>query len=261
MQKTIHPYFNSRFCLNIILCFFYWIPGYASIDYLGLKDVQSIYSNHVKPNITDEYKHRYTPLPLHKNNTYWQWEDKDFPRVIAVLEFELFITKNNISSKKALALNDISDPEWDYLSTQDIQRVIYNEFTGENDLHALDLPEKDFDFVMVNQTLEHVYDPIRCLKNIYNHMCPGGVLYFNVPVNSIPHATPFHYYTGYTPVGLGAVVKAAGFKILSIGQWGNLEYLTLMHKTNGWPDYRQLKNPGINQIDHPVITWIFAMKE
>ena len=53
----------------------------------------------------------------------------------------------------------------------------------------------------------------------------------------------------------------AGFKILSIGQWGNVEYLKIMFESNSWPDYRKLKNPGINDVNCPIITWIFAVKE
>ena len=56
-------------------------------------------------------------------------------------------------------------------------------------------------------------------------MRKGGILYFSVPANNIPHETPFHYYTGITPTGAGAMVRAAGFKILSIGQWGNFGYI------------------------------------
>lgn len=114
---------------------------------------------------------------------------------------------------------------------------------------------------MLNQVLEHTYDPIRCLKNLYPYMREGGIIYINVPVVNLPHDTPWHYYTGYTPTGLRAIVQAAGFEILAIGQWGNLEYIDRMFKTRSWPDYRALKNPGLNEIEHPVITWIFAAKK
>lgn len=221
------------------------------------KDIQDIYTQFVKPNHTQEYKQRYMPLPLQRDNTSWRWEGKDFPRVIAVLEFERFVNEHGITSSKALAINGEFDPEWHYLTTK--QKFAIDYETDNHDLHTLELDQTDFDFVMVNQTLEHVYDPIRCLQNINKHMCSGGILYLNVPANSILHSVPFHHYTGYTPVGLGAVVKAAGFKILSIGYWGNWEYLKKMHESYSWPDYRQLKDTS-NDVDRPVIAWIFAMK-
>jgi len=234
--------------------------GHKANMVLFEQDIREIYNTFIKPNINEGYMLRYVPLPLQKNNISWRWEGKDFPRVIAVLEFERFVNENKLSSIKSLAINSGNDPEWFYLPTLNVIKLNYESDEKPWDLHTLDIPEKDFDFIMVNQTLEHVYDPIRCLKNIYNHMKSGGILYLNVPANSIPHALPFHYYTGYTSVGLGAIVRAAGFNILSIGQWGNLEYLKKMFESNDWPDYRKLQNPGINDINYPVIVWIFAVK-
>ena len=228
--------------------------------YLNKHDIQEIYNNYIVPNMNHEYALRYVPLPIEKNNLkQWRWEGKDFPRIIALLEFGRFVAMSHLSCEKGLAINGL-DPEWSYLLAKRIVQIDYEKDPVNHDLHTLNLSDNDFDFVMVNQTLEHVYDPICCLENIYKHMRVGGILYLNVPVNNIPHSTPFHHYTGYTPVGLGAVVKAAGFKILSIGQWGNLEYLIKMHKTLSWPDYKQLENPGFNDIKHPVITWVFATK-
>lgn len=229
-------------------------------DRLTEHDIMRIYNDFVNVNMTDEYCRRYVPLPLEKNNLPYKWEGKDFPRIIALLEFERYVKEHHLESKKGLAFNGF-DPEWYYLKHHKIVRSDYDQHHDKYDLHILDLAEKDFDFVMVNQTLEHLYDPIKCLINIYNHMKPGGILYFNVPSNNILHSTPFHYYTGFTPVGAGALVESAGFKILSIGQWGNLEYLKKLFETNKWPDYRQLQNPGVNEMIHPVIVWVFAIKE
>jgi SAM-dependent methyltransferase len=228
-------------------------------DALTSSDIQEIYEKYVLVNYTEEYRTRYYPLPMYKNKGPWKWEGKDFPRVIAVLEFERFVLEKGLSSKKGLAINGV-DPEWDFLPHKTIQHICYDDDPDLYDLHTLEMEEKDYDFILLNQTLEHLYDPIRCLKNIYRHMRKGGIIYINVPANSIPHSTPYHYYTGYTPVGLGAVLVTAGFKILSIGQWGNLEYLKAMQSTYKWPDYRRFLQPNYNDISHPIITWIFAVK-
>lgn len=98
---------------------------------------------------------------------------------------------------------------------------------------------------------------ITCLKNIYNHMTDGVLFYANVPVNNIPHNTPEHFYTGLTPVGLGAIIELAGFEIIEIGQWGNYDYLQKIF-TSGGCDYTNAKYN--NEINCPIITWIFAKK-
>lgn len=228
-------------------------------NFLEEREIHEIYHSYVLAYQTAENKNRYMPLPLEKNTLPWRWEGKDFPRIIALLEFERFVKENKIESKKALSISGIADPEWYYLPHQHVLHIDYAE-DRQYDLHRLNLSSKDYDFVMINQTLEHVYDPITCLKNLYKHMQPGGILFANVPSNNILHSQPNHYFTGYTPVGLGCMLKMAGFKILHIGQWGNLEYLHKMQSTNSWPDFRQFYNPGLNDWNHPVITWIFAIK-
>ena len=224
-------------------------------------DIVMIYKKFVKPYQTEANKSRYIPLPMHKNNIpNWAWKGRDFPRVISLLEFERFVNEHNLSSAKALALNSHHDPEWHYLPKKEIVAISYDD-DKRHDLHTLDLAQKDFDFVMVNQTLEHVYDPVLCLKNIYNHMRSGAILYFNVPATSIPHTTPFHHYMGITPVGAGAIAMAAGFNILHIGQWGNEPFLTKMFKDYTFHDYQCMgENIGLNDFRYPVITWVFAQK-
>jgi SAM-dependent methyltransferase len=251
---------KKNYCFLILLLLCFCGTAIADIQKLSEADIRTIYNTYIKPNFNDEYKFRYSKLPLEKNESFWPWEGKDFPRVISILEFERFVVSNKIVPKKGLAINGI-DPEWHYLAPKQLVQIDYLADPITYDLHSLNLPEKDFDFVICCQTLEHVYDPIRCLKNIYAHMNEGGILYVNVPGNSIPHDTPIHFYTGFTSAGIGAIAKMAGFKILSIGQWGNLEYLRIMHQTSDWPDYRAFKEPILNDFNCiPAIVWIFACK-
>lgn len=228
------------------------------MDRIAPEVIEEMYEKYIKSYYTEEYKNRYVPLPLEKNNKKWKWEGKDFPRVIAVLEFERYVSKYNFDIDKLLAINGSSDPEFEHLlgRIKTIYESNYEVDQVRGDLHSLDLPVKDFDFVMVNQTLEHIYNPQQCLKNIKKHMKDGGYLYVNVPACNAPHSEPFHFFTGYTPMGLAAVAHQVGFKILEIGQWGNAEYLVkLWTRQPGWSDYTQLNTPGKNELDNPVITW------
>lgn len=219
--------------------------------------VNEIYKKFVRVNDTPEYRNRYVPLPLHLNNQKWKWEKKDFPRVIALLEFKRYMEKYNFNFDKILSFNGQEDPEYQYISFKDSVNINYTDDIVNNDLHRLNLSETDFDFVMLNQTFEHLYDPISVAKSLYTHLKDGGIFYCNVPSNNRPHSTPYHYYTGFTPVGLGVIMKLAGFEILEIGQWGNRQYLNNLFRS-GWTDYRL--NNSVNEINCPVITWILAVK-
>ena len=226
---------------------------------LSNNEITNIYTNHIAINYTQEYANRYVPLPLEYNNKNWKWEGKDFPRIISLLEFRKYMIKYDKTFDNVLSFNGASDPEYEYLKYNKIHNYQYSADVIKNDLHTLNLDKKDFDFAMINQTIEHLYDPITALKNIYNHMKIGGMFYTNVPSNNIPHSTPFHYYTGLTPTGLGVITKLAGFDILEIGQWGNREYLNVLF-SKGWTDYKYSDRPGWNEINCPLITWILAIK-
>jgi SAM-dependent methyltransferase len=223
--------------------------------------VMEIYEKHVLINNTDEYRNRYVPLPLHMNNKNWKWESKDFPRVISLLEFNRFISVNNLFFKKALCINGSDDPENEYINCEQKIMVNYGDDTVNHDLHQLTIQETDFDFIMLNQTIEHLYNPLQCLENLYGYMKPGGIIYASVPVLNGPHDVPYYYYTGMQPVGLGVLMKLAGFEIISIGQWGNLEYINILFGVPWWADYQMMKNPGLNEFNRAVTTWIFARKE
>lgn len=237
---------------------------------LASADIDAIYRQFVLPKNCPKYLRRYRRLPLSllrrrltgrlgrfNEANAWIWLDKDFARVPALLEFRRFARKHRLMPRNALMLNAAGDPELEFIRCERITHYQYPR--DEVDLHTLDLPEKNFDFFMANQTLEHVYDPAVSMRNVYRHLVSGGILYLNVPCISIPHDTPFHHYTGFTPVGLGCVVRQAGFEILDIGFWGNTEYHDLLFRTGGWPDCRQLKS-YVSEFNRPVISWVFARK-
>ena len=228
------------------------------MDRISDVKIKEIYNEFVLCNNTEEYKNRYVPLPVHKNNKQWRWEKKDFPRVISLLEFERYIEKYDLRPDKILTVNGITDPEIEYLAGRykQISDVVYEDNNPKTDLHTLDLPIKDFDLIILSQTYEHIYNPQQCIESLKKHLKPGGYLYINVPACNAPHSEPFHYFTGYTPMGLAATVYQAGLQIKEIGQWGNVEYLVKLWTRNpGWSEYRHLQNPGLNEFDNPVITW------
>jgi hypothetical protein len=221
-------------------------------------DIYEIYHRFVLPKYSESKK--YENLPLELNNKNWRWENKDFPRIISLIEFKNFIEKiGSPTFENILSFNGANDPEYEYLNYKKITNYNYVDNRLKYDLHNLSLDYKNFDFFMSNQTLEHLYDPCLVVRKIYDHMAPGGIVYMNLPAINMPHSTPFHYYTGFTPVGLGCIFKQAGFEILDIGFWGNTQYFDFVLMKGVWPDYRQMTN-YCSEKDKEAITWIFAKK-
>jgi len=200
---------------------------------------------------------KYDRAMMEYNNGRWRWEGKDFPRIPALIEFRKMVDELKLISKKMLILNDFDDPELEFIETDKIVSCVYDNNPSEYDLHIMDLDEKDFDFVMCNQTLEHLYNPYVCLKTINKHIRSGGYFYANVPSNNIPHSTPYHFFTGITSSGLGAMIVESGFEIVKLGQWGNSHNLIKLF-TDGWIDYT--KSIWDNDVDYPIICWVLARK-
>lgn len=133
-------------------------------------DINEIYNKFIKINYTSNYTNKYIPLPLEYNNKNWKWEGKDFPRIISLLEFREFMLNYNRTFDTVLSFNGQDDPEYEYLNYNKCYNYNYMDNIKKYDLHSLILDRNDFDFTMINQTIEHLYDPILAIKNIYNHM-------------------------------------------------------------------------------------------
>jgi len=227
---------------------------------LDSETIKSLYSSYLLNNCNEKFLNKYNKFPIDRNNhKWWNWENKDFPRIISLLEFEEF-SKDGFKVNKLLTINGKNDPETLYINSEIKVDIEYLSNPEIYDLHKMSLNEKDFDFILLNQTIEHLYDPYKCFKVLNNHLNKNGLLYANVPCINIPHDTPFHFYTGFTPMGLMALFADNGFQILQAGQWGNMEYIAKLLTSNTWPDYRVLNNPGKNEINCPVITWVLGKK-
>jgi len=188
----------------------------------------------------------------------WRWEGKAFSRIPCLIEFRKIVEELGLCPKNMLVLNGAHDPEIEYTPSDRIVHGSHDEDPLKYDLHTMDLEEKTFDFIMCNQTLEHLYNPFKAMEVIHSHLEEGGLFFANAPVNNIPHDTPFHFYTGFTAVGIGALMVESGFDILKLGQWGNLKYLQDMFK-NKWLDYKE--SSWENDPKCPVECWVLARKK
>lgn len=221
------------------------------------QDIVSTYHTHV--NKPDEYYRKFEKLPFHLNNKNWKWEGKDFPRIWCILEFQEWLTKHNLGNFKKVLSTCNTDPELEYITYEELRHIPY--YSGVNDLHTLELAEKDFDFVIFNQTLEHLYNPFMSVSRLYDHMSDGGYLFTSVPTINIPHMTPFHF-NGFTPTGLCMLMKSVGFEVVEVGFWGNVDYIKYIFETGSWPDYNMLMKDGIisNERDKNAQCWILVKK-
>jgi len=84
---------------------------------------------------------------------------------------------------------------------------------------AFDLSECKYDFALCMNTLEHVYNHQKFLKNICNSLNDGGHLEGVVPFLHYFHADPNDYFR-YTHTALQRLLKEAGFDEIEIKKIG-----------------------------------------
>jgi SAM-dependent methyltransferase len=188
-------------------------------------------------------------------------ENSDFPRVASLFDFEDWIKKYGLNKVGNLLSTSKDDIELEYMQS-DYHEVCEYGGDGENDLHTLNLNKKDFDFIIFNQTLEHLYNPFISMKNLYDHLKPGGYLYTTVPIINIPHMLPFHFW-GITPLGLCMLSKSVGFEVMECGYWGGYSYLGHMFTYGEWPKHNVMFNPNGDIENNELCqsqTWILVQK-
>lgn len=87
-----------------------------------------------------------------------------------------------------------------------------------------ELPEKYFDLVVMNHTLEHVDDPMVVVKKIYKLLKPNGILFVDVPNlgsllskimgKSWPYLLLEEHKSQFTKDSLSKIFDTSGFKVI-----------------------------------------------
>lgn len=105
------------------------------------------------------------------------------------------------------------------------------EHAYQMDGHDPQFPENTFDLIIASDSLEHLEDDNKALRNWYKILKPGGKVFIYVPAYEFlwsEHDEVNFHYRRYTRSNLSAKVKATGFKILKAGYWNNLILLPTM---------------------------------
>lgn len=229
------------------------------INLLSESEIINLYETHVKK--PDEY-YRKANDEYHKlsEEEKKEWFSKDFPRLASLFDFREWIEKYNLRHVNKLLVTYENDCELRYISYDDITVCNYEQ-DKKYDLHTINLQDKDYDMIIFNQTLEHLYNPFVSMKNLFNHLKPNGYLYTTVPTINIPHMVPFHFW-GMTPIGLCALSSSVGFKIIECGYWGNISYINHIFSNNCWPNTQNVMvNNTIENVNHcQSQTWVLLQK-
>jgi len=113
----------------------------------------------------------------------------------------------------------------------DISRVKteHGETTYVCDIcERIPVPDDHFDYLLFNQTLEHVKEPARALDELFRVLRPGGTLLTTVPLFYEEHLVPYDFYR-YTQFAHRYLFEKSGFRIEKIdwleGFFGTCGYM------------------------------------
>lgn len=217
-----------------------------------LKDLQS----KIDGILTPWYYAKYNYYDFAPDVKRCDWGKRDFARLISLLEFEAEVDGRHFED--IVLFDGLNDPE---VAMLDSDKWTSFEYAKKIDLHTFDERYRKYDFAMLNQTIEHLYNPVLALENIYHHLRPGGMFYMNFPINNMPHNEPHHFYTGITLMGAASLITMAGFEFVTGGQWGNREYLQKLMENEAWPTFNDITCPRLNEEICPIIGWVWGRKE
>jgi SAM-dependent methyltransferase len=258
----------------------------TSTSLLSAEDIDQLYRRHVLVNDDPAYLRRYDGFDFDAEFGAAALRQMEFPRLVIILEFKRLITAHAIACERLLMLNGGSsaDPEAQHLAHREVEYADYETDPQRHDLHRLQLTHGDFDFVLMSQTLEHLYHPQLALANLRAVMRPGGWLWTSVPTVSRQHQLPIHFQTGFTPIGLACLLAQSGLEVVEIGQWGNTKYISHLFDLEILPTIHDLRRGSLrargfghiaraaqrlsprnflsdglhNDFTHPAQTWALA---
>ncbi len=196
------------------------------------------------------------------NDLILKLNDQQYSRYAAYLSHVNFIDKNFHSK-------EFSDPK--IIEFGGSNFFIKNIFNHTNydvvdnypvvDLHDLSKFNADFyDFVILDEILEHVARPWLAVKEVYKILKVGGCLICSTPFLIAEHKCPNDYWR-FTKEGLSELLS--DFETLEVSSWGNAKsacYLLddMMVST------QKAKEDGVfdltNQDKYPVTVWGYAWK-
>jgi SAM-dependent methyltransferase len=103
----------------------------------------------------------------------------------------------------------------------------YRPSTYVCDLSAIPVEDGRFDFVVFNQVLEHLREPLAVLKELHRVLKPGGRMIASAPLFYEEHETPYDFYR-YTQFAFRHLFAQAALEIETLdwleGYFGTVAY-------------------------------------
>ena len=183
-----------------------------------------------------------------------------YNRVVSLFDLDKLSALENFKNINRLCIisGSNNEPELFFLNPKEVVVTslengydLTDDWTDEGFKNKKSL--MDFDFVMCNQVLEHVPDPVRSFHNILSMVKSGGYIWISIPVINRIHDEPNFYSSGYHPRFLRYLGDIYGLDTIHINAWGSLKY-KLSAVSRNWLTLRKLKR-GLRTNSNWLFPW------
>lgn len=127
------------------------------------------------------------------------------------------------------------------------------------DLHQY--ADNSYDFVILDQILEHVPKPRQALKEVHRILKKGGWLINSTPFLIQIHPCPSDYWR-FSKEGMKELLS--DFSDVNIKAWGNRETVIHHLEVECWPSTKEMREQGLFNIENeekfPYTIWAYARK-
>lgn len=193
-----------------------------------------------------QYRARLREAVVEKKQDHWC-------RVVMNREVKRFIESLDCSRLDVL---EISGQRKDKFNFQSYRTVEYPDY----DVCAGPLALERFDLIIAEQVFEHVLQPHRAIRHVFQMLRPGGIFVITTPFLLKVHPVPLDLYR-WTEDGIRTLLESAGFSILQTGSWGNRQCLMSDLKPGmEWTIYVPIIHSLKNEPQLPIVIWAFAQK-
>lgn len=121
--------------------------------------------------------------------------------------------------------------------------------------------DNTYDFVILDQVLEHVEDPVKALREIHRVLKSGGWLICTTPFLIQIHNYPSDYWR-FSKEGMKKLLE--NFKDVTVKTWGNRKTAIYHLQCEGWPTTKEIREQGYfdltNEENYPYVVWSYARK-
>lgn len=128
----------------------------------------------------------------------------------------------------------------------------------------------EFNLVICNQVLEHIWNHNYFLETLKVNTKKGSLVWVTYPFSNRYHKSPEYYSAGFSPEYLESNMKIRGFETIKKNNYGSLRYYFLIHMMPIWPTISELKRPylllkyinkemSIQELLHLLLCIIFSL--